>query len=153
MLFLTVSEKKNKVRLIFEISEFSYLELGQIRKLGNLGNSPSFTLLRWNSQEKHENSYHHCKSRLDKKFNSVLKLAKIFPRFLSFRICLIVNTNSINANVNLGNQLNFTLLLWNSQEKHVNSCHNYKSQLDINLKSFLKLRKKFFRNFRVFQFA
>ena len=33
MLFLTVSGKKNKVRLI---SEFSYLALGQIRKLGNL---------------------------------------------------------------------------------------------------------------------
>ena len=38
MLFLTVSEKKSKARLISEISEFSYLALGQIRKLGNLGN-------------------------------------------------------------------------------------------------------------------
>ena len=38
MLFLTVSEQKSKVRLISEISEFSYLALGQIRKLGNLGN-------------------------------------------------------------------------------------------------------------------
>ena len=38
MLFLTVSEKKSKVRLISEISEFSYLALGPIRKLGNLGN-------------------------------------------------------------------------------------------------------------------
>ena len=39
MLFLTVSEKKSKVRLISEISEFSYLNTsGQIRKLGNLGN-------------------------------------------------------------------------------------------------------------------
>ena len=37
MLFLTVSEQKSKVRLISEISKFSYLELGQIRKLGNLG--------------------------------------------------------------------------------------------------------------------
>ena len=37
MLFLTVSKKKSKVRLISEISEFSYLALGQIRKLGNLG--------------------------------------------------------------------------------------------------------------------
>ena len=37
ILFLTVSEKKSKVRLISEISEFSYSELGQIRKLGNLG--------------------------------------------------------------------------------------------------------------------
>ena len=37
MLFQTVSEEKNKVRLISEISEFSYLALGQIRKLGNLG--------------------------------------------------------------------------------------------------------------------
>ena len=37
MLFLTVSEQKSKVRLISEISEFSYLALGQIRKLGNLG--------------------------------------------------------------------------------------------------------------------
>ena len=37
MLFLTVSEKKSKVILISEISEFSYLALGQIRKLGNLG--------------------------------------------------------------------------------------------------------------------
>ena len=37
MLLLTVSEQKSKVRLISEISEFSYLALGQIRKLGNLG--------------------------------------------------------------------------------------------------------------------
>ena len=37
MLFLTVSEQKSKVRLISEISEFSYLALGEIRKLGNLG--------------------------------------------------------------------------------------------------------------------
>ena len=37
MLFLTVSEQKSTVRLIFEISEFPYLALGQIRKLGNLG--------------------------------------------------------------------------------------------------------------------
>ena len=37
MLFLTVSEQKCKVRLISEIFEFSYLALGQIRKLGNLG--------------------------------------------------------------------------------------------------------------------
>ena len=37
MLFLTVSKQKNKARLISEISEFSYLALGQIRKLGNLG--------------------------------------------------------------------------------------------------------------------
>ena len=37
MLFLTISEKKNKARLISEISEFSFLALGQIRKLGNLG--------------------------------------------------------------------------------------------------------------------
>ena len=36
MLFLTVSEQKSKVKLIFEISEFSYLALEQIRKLGNL---------------------------------------------------------------------------------------------------------------------
>ena len=36
MLFLTVSDKKSKVRLISDISEFSYLALGQIRKLGNL---------------------------------------------------------------------------------------------------------------------
>ena len=36
MLLLTVSEQKSKVRLISEISEFSYLVLGQIRKLGNL---------------------------------------------------------------------------------------------------------------------
>ena len=43
MLFLTVSENKSKVRLISEISEFSYLASGQIRKLGNLGNIfPSF---------------------------------------------------------------------------------------------------------------
>ena len=34
MLFLTVSEKKSKARLI---SEFSFLALGQIRKLANLG--------------------------------------------------------------------------------------------------------------------
>ena len=34
MLFLTVSDQVSKVRLIFE---FSYLALGQIRKLGNLG--------------------------------------------------------------------------------------------------------------------
>ena len=37
MLFLTVSGQKSKVKLISEISEFSYLALGQIRKLGNLG--------------------------------------------------------------------------------------------------------------------
>ena len=37
MLFLTVSDQVSKVRLISEISEFSYLALGQIRKLGNLG--------------------------------------------------------------------------------------------------------------------
>ena len=37
MLFLTVSKRKSKVRLISEISEFSYLALGQIVKLGNLG--------------------------------------------------------------------------------------------------------------------
>ena len=37
MLFLTVSEKKSKARLISENSEFSFLALGQIRKLGNLG--------------------------------------------------------------------------------------------------------------------
>ena len=37
VLFLTVSEQKSKVRLISEISEFSYLALGQIRKLGNPG--------------------------------------------------------------------------------------------------------------------
>ena len=34
MLFFTVSRKKTKVRLI---SEYSYLALGQIRKLRNLG--------------------------------------------------------------------------------------------------------------------
>ena len=37
MLFLTVLKQKSKVRLICEISEFSYLALAQIRKLGNLG--------------------------------------------------------------------------------------------------------------------
>ena len=37
MLFLTAPEQKSKVRLISEISVFSYLALGQIRKLGNLG--------------------------------------------------------------------------------------------------------------------
>ena len=40
MLFWTVLEQKSKVRLISVISEisvFSYLALGQIRKLGNLG--------------------------------------------------------------------------------------------------------------------
>ena len=37
MVFSTVLEQKSKVRLISEISEFSYLALGQIRKLGNLG--------------------------------------------------------------------------------------------------------------------
>ena len=34
MVFWTVLEQKSKVRLISEISEFSYLALGQIRKLG-----------------------------------------------------------------------------------------------------------------------
>ena len=38
MFSLTVSEQNSKVRLISEISEFSYLALGQIRKLGNHGN-------------------------------------------------------------------------------------------------------------------
>ena len=43
MLSLTVSEQNSKVRLISEISEFSYLALGQIRKLENLGKIfPSF---------------------------------------------------------------------------------------------------------------
>ena len=37
MVFWAVLERKSKVRLISEISEFSYLALGQIRKLGNLG--------------------------------------------------------------------------------------------------------------------
>ena len=37
MLFWTVSERKSEVRLISEISEFSYLALGQIQKLRNLG--------------------------------------------------------------------------------------------------------------------
>ena len=37
MLSLTVSEQKSKVRLISEISEFSYSALGEIRKLLNLG--------------------------------------------------------------------------------------------------------------------
>ena len=37
MLFSTVSDQVSKVRLISEISEFPYLALGQIRKLGNLG--------------------------------------------------------------------------------------------------------------------
>ena len=37
MLFWTVFEQKSKVSLISEISEFSYLALGQKRKLGNLG--------------------------------------------------------------------------------------------------------------------
>ena len=37
MLSLTVSEQKSKVRLISEISEFSYFALGQIRILGHLG--------------------------------------------------------------------------------------------------------------------
>ena len=37
MLFWTVLEQKSKVRLISEISEFSYLALGQTRKHGNLG--------------------------------------------------------------------------------------------------------------------
>ena len=37
MVFWTVSEQTSKVRLISEISEFSFIALGQIRKLGNLG--------------------------------------------------------------------------------------------------------------------
>ena len=37
MVFYTVLEQKSKVRLISEISVFSFLALGQIRKLGNLG--------------------------------------------------------------------------------------------------------------------
>ena len=37
MVFWTVLEQKSKVRLISEISVFSYLALGQIRKHGNLG--------------------------------------------------------------------------------------------------------------------
>ena len=36
MLFYTVLEHKSKVRLISEISEFSYLTLGEIRKLGKI---------------------------------------------------------------------------------------------------------------------
>ena len=38
IIFLTVLKQKSKVRLISEISEFSYLALGQIRKLAYLGN-------------------------------------------------------------------------------------------------------------------
>ena len=37
MLFWTALELKSKVRLISEIPDFSYLALGEIRKLGNLG--------------------------------------------------------------------------------------------------------------------
>ena len=37
MVFWTVSDQVSKVRLISAISVFSYLGLGQIRKLGNLG--------------------------------------------------------------------------------------------------------------------
>ena len=37
MVFWTVLEQKSKVRLISEISEFSYLALGQMQKFGNLG--------------------------------------------------------------------------------------------------------------------
>ena len=37
VLSLNCFRAKSKVRLISEISEFSYLALGQIRKLGNLG--------------------------------------------------------------------------------------------------------------------
>ena len=36
-LLLTVLEQKSKVRLISEVSEFSYLASGEIRKLGDLG--------------------------------------------------------------------------------------------------------------------
>ena len=36
MFFLTVSEQKSKVMLISEISEFAYLALWQIQKIGNL---------------------------------------------------------------------------------------------------------------------
>ena len=35
--FLDCFEQKSKVRLISEISEFSYSALGQTRKFGNLG--------------------------------------------------------------------------------------------------------------------
>ena len=43
MVFWTVLEQKSKVRLISEISEYSYLAIGQIQKLGNLGKIfPSF---------------------------------------------------------------------------------------------------------------
>ena len=37
MHFYTLLEQTSKVIVISEISEFSYLALGQIRKLGNLG--------------------------------------------------------------------------------------------------------------------
>ena len=47
MLFLTVSEKKSKARLISEISEFSFLALGQIWKLGNLGKIFSASGMIW----------------------------------------------------------------------------------------------------------
>ena len=47
MLFLTVSEKKSKARLISEISEFSFLALGQIWNLGNLGKSFSSSGMIW----------------------------------------------------------------------------------------------------------
>ena len=47
MVFWTVLEQKSKVRLISEISEFSYLALGQIRKLGNLGKIFSASGMIW----------------------------------------------------------------------------------------------------------
>ena len=47
MLFLTISKQKSKARLISEISEFSFLALGQIRKLGNLGNIFSASGMIW----------------------------------------------------------------------------------------------------------
>ena len=60
-LLLTVSEQTSKFRLTSEISEFSYLALGGIRKLGNLGkiflsfrNDLNFTSMTCNGS----NSFH-----------------------------------------------------------------------------------------------
>ena len=77
----TVSEQKSKVRLPdSEISEFSYLALGQIRKLGNL--EKIFLSFRNDL-----NFISNCDLQLWQLFQSKrVKLGCRIPRFPSFRI-------------------------------------------------------------------
>ena len=82
------------------------------------------------------------KSQLDINLKSFLKLRKIFQRFPSCRIC--PNAKSENTENSEISEINLTLLFCSEtvKKKHVNSCHNYKSQLDINLLLYLLALKQ-----------